>query len=146
MQIINLDYYDEIKCQRSLKFTLSQASNMLFDSDFRSNVLTTVEKHRANKIIGSSLEASIDIYISSEILSKLQNIDFAEIAITSSASINESLDFTVGFSIDEVDSVSIDIKKASGRKCNRCWKIVEEVTNSNEICHRCKDVISSIKD
>ena len=48
-------------------------------------------------------------------------------------------------SIDEVDGVSIDIKKASGSKCNRCWKILEEVTSTNKICHRCKDAIGSIK-
>ena len=48
--ITNLDYYDEIKCQRSLKFTLSQASNMLFDSDFRSDVLNATDKHQANNL------------------------------------------------------------------------------------------------
>ena len=112
----------------------------------RKVITGAIEIKRANKIIRSSLEASVFIYASSEIISNLKKIDLAEIAITSSASIIESSDFTVGFSIDEVDSVSIDIKKASGSKCNRCWKIVEEVTNSNEICHRCKDVISSIKD
>ena len=54
---MNINYYDEIKCQRSLKFTLSQASNMLFDSDFRSDVLNTAEKHQANSL--SSYEKKI---------------------------------------------------------------------------------------
>ena len=64
--------------------------------NIRKVITGALEKKRADKIIGSSLEASIDIYVSSEILSKIQNIDFAEIAITSSASIIESSDFTVG--------------------------------------------------
>ena len=114
--------------------------------DIRKVITGALEKKREDKIIGSSLEASINIYVSSKIFSKLQNIDFAEIAITSSASIIESSDFTLGFSTDEVDSVSVDIKKSSGSKCNRCWKILEEVTSSNDICHRCKDAIGSSKD
>ena len=114
--------------------------------NIRKVITGALEKKRADKIIGSSLEASIDIYVSSKIFSKVQNIDFAEIAITSSASIIESSDFTLGFAVDEVKDVSIDVKKASGNKCARCWKILEEVTSSEEICYRCKDAIGSIKD
>ena len=68
--------------------------------DIRRVITGALELKRAEKIIGSSLEASIDIYISSMMYSKLQNIDFAEIAITSSATIIESSSFTLGFSID----------------------------------------------
>jgi isoleucyl-tRNA synthetase len=113
--------------------------------NIRKVITGALEKKRADKIIGSGLEASIDIYVSSNNFAKIQNIDFAEIAITSSASIIESSDFSLGFTIDEIEGISIDIKKASGSKCNRCWKILEEVTSSNEICHRCKDAIGSIK-
>ena len=100
-----------------------------------------MEKKRADKIIGSSLEASIDIYVSSKNFAKIQNIDFAEIAITSSASIIESSDFSSGFTIDEIEGISIDIKKASGSKCNRCWKVLNEVSSIYNVCNRCVDFV-----
>ena len=47
-------------------------------------VTGALEKKRADKIIGSSLEAHIDIYLEDSVLQKIKEIDFEEIAITSS--------------------------------------------------------------
>ena len=57
--------------------------------NIRKVITGALEKKREDKLIGSSLEASIDIYVSPKIFLKLQNIDFAEIAITSSATVIE---------------------------------------------------------
>ena len=77
----------------------------------------SIENMRAEKSIGSSLEAMIEIKLNKEFYDKAKNINFSEICITSSASIIK----------DENLKNSIDVvaKKAQGPKCPVCWKIFE---------------------
>jgi isoleucyl-tRNA synthetase len=110
--------------------------------DVRKVITGALELKRAEKIIGSSLEASIIIYASSDIISCLKNINLSEIAITSSAKLIESQNHNEGFSINEIEEVSVLVNKAVGHKCNRCWKITEEIKNKEDICLRCENAIS----
>ena len=64
----------------------------------------------------------------------------AEIAITSSATIMTDCNHSSGFSIDDIDDVVVDVKKAKGIKCKRCWKFDGEI-NSSDICKRCSAVV-----
>jgi isoleucyl-tRNA synthetase len=77
----------------------------------------SIENMRAEKSIGSSLEAMIEIKLNKEFYDKAKNINFSEICITSSASVIK----------DENQKNSIDVvaKKAQGNKCPICWKIFE---------------------
>ena len=100
-----------------------------------------MKKKRAEKVIGSSLEAHIDIYLEENIAQKLKDIDFKEIAITSSATINNKLGKQKGFSIEYVKNVFVEVNKTGGSKCQRCWKYDDKVTDK-EICDRCNDAIS----
>ena len=58
--------------------------------DVRKVITGALEIKRAEKLIRSSLEASINIYSSPKIFSNLKNIDLAELSITSNANIVES--------------------------------------------------------
>ena len=100
-----------------------------------------LETKRAEKVIGSSLEAHIDIYLEDKILNKLQGIDFTEIAITSSVTISKKEKEKKGFSLEDVKGVYVDVTKTSGTKCQRCWKYDEKIVDS-EICERCQEAIS----
>ncbi len=75
----------------------------------------SIEEKRANKEIGSSLEADINIHLDKRLEKTIKNIDFAELCITSKAQIlvNENLE------------TSAQTIKAKGTKCNLCWKICE---------------------
>ena len=77
----------------------------------------SIENKRANKVIGSSLEAKVKIKLNKEMYEFAKNFDFAEICITSEAEIilDEKLN-------DEVDVETI---KAEGKKCKVCWKIIK---------------------
>ena len=80
----------------------------------------SIESKRADKIIGSSLEANIEIKIKDkDMYSLAQNHDFSEICITSSASIlrDSSLE----------KEIEITSSKAVGNKCPVCWKISKEI-------------------
>ena len=108
--------------------------------DIRKVVTGALEIKRADKTIRSSLESHIDIYLSKKIKSKIENIDLAEIAITSSASLLDNNNSLSGFSINEIKDVVVDVRKAEGYKCERCWKFDTSV-NSKDICNRCLEVI-----
>ena len=108
--------------------------------DVRKVITGALEVKRADKTIGSSLESHIDIYLSKEIKEIIENIDMAEIAITSSATIMTDFKHSSGFSIDDIKDVVVDVKKAKGTKCKRCWKFDSEI-NEIDICKRCSVAI-----
>jgi isoleucyl-tRNA synthetase len=76
----------------------------------------SIEAKRASKEIGSSLEASLVINLNKTLFKISNNIDFAEICITSSALVHQS----------NSDETIIETIKAEGNKCPVCWKISEE--------------------
>ncbi len=78
----------------------------------------SIEEKRANKEIGSSLEANIDIKLKKKLYEMAQNLDFAEICITSKANI------VLDDNIEE--DIVVKTTKAVGKKCDVCWKISKE--------------------
>ena len=69
----------------------------------------------------------------------------ADIAITSCVELIDSKNNKGKFSIEDIQDVSVDVNKAAGNKCARCWKVLHEVTNINSICNRCNEAISQYK-
>jgi len=76
----------------------------------------SIEEKRASKEIGSSLEADLKINLNSKFREYINNIDLAEICITSKATI------TFG----EQSDITVATTKALGEKCPVCWKISEK--------------------
>ena len=115
--------------------------------DIRGYVNLAIEKERQNKNIRSSLEASPNLYIKDKNLFKiLDSVNFNEVCITSSLRLNllkdsESNSYTVF-----EDGIEVNVKKAEGEKCNRCWKYTNSYTNfkNNIICHRCDEVLKKL--
>mgnify|MGYP002856710790 CR=1 FL=1 len=118
--------------------TLSDKWNLI--KSVRKVITGALEKKRADKFIGSSLEAHADIYLDEKLMSKLKSIDFSEIAIISSFRILDKKESLDDFNLEEIEGVSINISKAIGKKCERCWKFEEDI-NSNGICIRCEKAI-----
>ena len=106
----------------------------------RKVITGALEKKRAEKIIGSSLEAHIKIFVSDEIQKIITKVHLDEIAITSSHELLSNEGAVSGFVMDEIEGVSVEVEKAVGDKCNRCWKFTEAV-NDNQICDRCEKAI-----
>ena len=75
----------------------------------------SIEEKRANKEIGSSLEADLTIYLDKKLEGITKNIDFSELCITSKAQI----------SFKEKQEIIAKTTKAKGTKCSLCWKILE---------------------
>jgi len=95
--------------------------------DVRRVVLGALEPKRADKTIGSSLEAHPQIYVDSDVAETLHSIDIAEIAITSQATIIVAIPPATSFILNDVEKVGVVFELAKGQKCQRCWKILPEV-------------------
>ena len=75
----------------------------------------SIETKRADKEIGSSLEANIKIYLKQDLFEIAKDFDFAELCITSSADVLSSN--------SKEEEIYVETFKAEGNKCNICWKI-----------------------
>ena len=73
----------------------------------------SIEEKRAKKEIGSSLEANLIINVNEELFKITDNIDLAELCITSSVDIVKV----------KTKIISVQTIKAVGEKCTVCWKI-----------------------
>ena len=83
--------------------------------DIRNEVNSSIETMRAEKIIGSSLEANVEIVLDDENYNLGKNYDFSEICITSSAKITKAK--------ESENPIKVNTVKAEGQKCPVCWKI-----------------------
>lgn len=90
-------------------------------------VLGALEPKRADKTIGSSLEANPHIFVSPAVAQNLEGVDMAEVAITSQATLSVG-DIPAGaFTLSDVAGVGVVFALAEGQKCQRCWKILPDV-------------------
>jgi isoleucyl-tRNA synthetase len=87
-----------------------------------------LEIERAHKRIGSPLEAAPVVYVSDpELFGALVDVDLAEVAITSAATLVEGDGPAGAFRLDDVTGVAVEVRRAEGRKCARSWKILPSV-------------------
>ena len=84
-----------------------------------------IEIKRSSKEIGSSLEADVQVYLNEEYLNLTKDFDLSEYFITSRAQARPLINDDKLFKLDEVDNIKVLVKKAEGKKCSRCWKILQ---------------------
>ena len=101
---------------------LNEKWSNLFKIKQEANV--AIEEKRASKEIGSSLEAEIKLSVNKEKFELLNDIDLAEYFIVSKAEKK----------LSEKNEIEIEVSKAKGKKCERCWKILESQ------CTRCSNL------
>jgi isoleucyl-tRNA synthetase len=106
----------------------------------RKTVNGAIEIERKNKLLGSSLEASVEIYFKDkDRINKINVDDLENICIVSKLSISHANNVEDYFQLNELSDVGIKVKKITGEKCNRCWKYFNKLNNN--ICQRCNDAI-----
>ena len=93
----------------------------------RGEITTALEKARADKAIGSSLQAAL--VIPPEATSLLDPEGWATLAIVSQTRPGQAL----------------AVERAGGEKCLRCWRVLPEVgTERAGLCLRCTAVVGSV--
>ncbi|WP_455482128.1 isoleucine--tRNA ligase [Bartonella sp. B35(2025)] len=94
----------------------------------RKVVTGALELERAEKHIGSSLESAPIVFISNPVLLEaLENLDMAEICITSALTIVQDTPPSDAFVLNDVEGVGVCPGKALGTKCARSWRYTQDV-------------------
>lgn len=100
--------------------------------DVRSRVLKALELKREEKLIGSGLEAKVILRAGGELYDFLHHYQdqLAAVFIVSQVVVQSS----------PQDELSIEVVRADGQKCERCWNYSTFVGQSERyptVCHRC---------
>ena len=94
----------------------------------RGVVTGALEIERAQKRIGSSLEAHPIVHVSNpDLFAALADVDLAEVCITSAATLVSDEGPTDAFRLPEVKGVAVVPNLAEGTKCARSWKILSTI-------------------
>jgi isoleucyl-tRNA synthetase len=90
----------------------------------RSVVTGALEIERANKRMGSSLEAAPVVYVEEPgLVDLLGSVDFAEACIVSAITVEAGAGPAEAYRQGDVPGVAVLPRRAEGRKCARSWKI-----------------------
>ena len=108
--------------------------------NIRKVITGAIEKKRAEKLIGSSLEANVMIYVKEDLKKKIEEINFDEIAITSSFQLLDYKNKKDFFELEDINDVAVTVEKTDGQKCERCWKYTD-ILPDKKICQRCDEAI-----
>ncbi|HOJ78059.1 MAG TPA: isoleucine--tRNA ligase [Bacillota bacterium] len=116
----------------------------------RQDVSKALELARAQKVIGSSLEAKVILYIPAGLEKLMQHFaaDLPTLFIVSQVEVqNEANAPETAYSSESVPGLRAQVEKASGAKCERCWNYHTSVSQDAEhptLCHRCASVVKSL--
>jgi isoleucyl-tRNA synthetase len=114
--------------------------------ELRRVVTGALELERAQKRIGSSLQAAVAVYADPAYVAALSGLDLAEICITSAGTLSSGAPPAGAFTLPDVAGVAVVVAPAPGEKCQRCWRILPEVGSlpaHPELCHRCADAVAA---
>lgn len=133
---VHLARFPEAKSESAEDRELLQRWERIFD--IRDAVLKALEEARVAKLIGSSLEAKVILAADEEVYKFL--LPYAEqlryIFIVSQVELKQA------------DAFSIEVKRADGTKCERCWNYSVRVGDFAEyptVCERCFDVLMQME-
>ena len=105
----------------------------------RDDVKKVLEQARADKVIGSALEAGLTLYCSKDVYDFLNAIPMDELAdlfIVSHVDLVEGEGGVKGL----VEGLGVSAAHAAGNKCLRCWKY-ETTVGEDGLCPRCAKVL-----
>lgn len=105
-----------------------------------------MEQMRGDKIIGSSLDAEVDLYCDESTYQALSQLadELRFVFITSDARIHP-LDDKTSDCIEAGDGVFVKVSKSEHEKCVRCWHHRQDVghnTEHVELCGRCVENVA----
>ncbi|MCA1960491.1 MAG: isoleucine--tRNA ligase [Desulfomonile sp.] len=109
----------------------------------RQAVSKSLEEARASKLIGSSLEAKVSISVPEAIAAHIAGMEDPEgFFIVSQLQLNGTAEAGLQ---DAAVGVAVQVHRADGQKCPRCWNWrndVGSVPDHSEVCGRCARVLS----
>ena len=131
-------------------YALSAEQMAVWDTAIRvrSDVNGVLERARADKRIGKSLEAHVTLSAldapAAEALKAVREMNLAELFIVSNVSVADerARENAVTGSGANFPGLTIEVTEAPGTKCPRCWMHSEQV-NEEGLCPRCAEVMKN---
>ncbi|MSO76417.1 MAG: isoleucine--tRNA ligase [Alphaproteobacteria bacterium] len=108
-------------------------------------VTGAIEIERAERRIGSSLQARPVVHADHDHVRALAGLDLAEIAITSGSELIEGPVPAGAFTLPDVPGVGVLSAKTSEARCARCWQHLSDVgsvATHADLCGRCADAVT----
>jgi isoleucyl-tRNA synthetase len=114
--------------------------------DLRAVVTRALEAARQEKLIGNSLEALVELYVSDEVYSFLEPMkeDLATLFIVSGVVVSRGTAPAGAVAAEDIPGFGAVVRRAPGTKCDRCWNYHEGVGRDKEhpaLCPRCAEVV-----
>ena len=100
---------------------------------FRTRVTEAIEPLRRERILGSSLEAEVELSAALPGIEQLPVSSFEELLIVSSARLKSAA------------GDQIKITRTTQHKCGRCWRHLPDVTSDGALCSRCDHVVGAME-
>jgi len=146
---IHLELFPEFKSYRLPAEEVADWEKLLAT---REQVLKALERAREEKFIGNSLEAKVRLKVLSPDAAFYKRYEdkLAELFITSGVEILVEEEEGGGKQEREREGelVAVEVLKAEGSKCQRCWNIKPSVGQANDypdFCERCVEVVRRLK-
>ena len=117
----------------------------------RTVVQGALEGQRREKVIGAPLEAKVTIQVTPEHHDRVKEYeaDLPSLFIVSEVIVKECASFSGDQGlVSDVDlGIMVDVAKASGEKCERCWNYRATVGSDSEhptLCDRCLEAVGAL--
>ncbi|MDP3786588.1 MAG: isoleucine--tRNA ligase, partial [Candidatus Omnitrophota bacterium] len=116
--------------------------------DLRPDIMKAIEEKRSKNLLGDSMEASVTLYIKDA-----KKYDFlkdyakelAGVFVVSDFKLEDIKEYPVSKEeLLEVEGLGVYVRKADGKKCQRCWSYSNNVgkdTQHPDLCQRCAAVL-----
>ena len=111
----------------------------------RREVNKKLEAERQNGLIGHSLDARVLLNITNDEYSFIK--DYTENEVSDLFIVSQVKFANDNLAESEIEGINIAVEKASGEKCERCWKYDEEVGHNHnhpDVCPRCASVLEKM--
>ena len=116
----------------------------------RNEVNKAIEPKRKDRVIGKSLDAKITLYANEEIraLVASDDLDAREFFIVSQVELADPANAPAdAFTGEDVADLKVGVAPASGKKCERCWRICQDLGTAPDhpdACRRCTEVLKNL--
>lgn len=109
----------------------------------RSEVNKVLEQGRNDKVIGGALEAAVTLYADEAIATALTKLDneLRFVLLTSQASVKPLQAASANAVQSDIQGLKIELAKAQGDKCPRCWHYTTDNEPTTHLCKRCEQNI-----
>ncbi len=133
---------------KSGRYTLTKEESEKWEkiAAINTDVKKVLELARANKEIGSSLEAKVILHTEDDALHAfIESVqaELPDIFIVSQVELAKNGNGAPG----ETENLFVQVARADGEKCERCWQYQESVGKNEKhstICQRCSDVMEQL--